>query len=66
MKICSVCFTTDIPGLEEDLRIFTPNQILSGLPISLAQLKAGNNSKILKNEIRQLLYHLQRSKRLIK
>ena len=66
MKICSVCFTTDIPGLEEDLRIFTPNQILSGLPISLAQLKAGNNSKILKNEIRQLLYHFQRSKRLIK
>ena len=66
MKICSVCFTTDIPGLEEDLRIFTPNQILSGLPISLAQLKAGNNSKILKNEIRQLLYHLQRSKKLIK
>ena len=48
MKICSVCFTTDIPGLEEDLRIFTPNQILSGLPISLGQLKAGNNSKILK------------------
>ena len=66
MKICSVCFTTDIPGLEEDLRIFTPNQILSGLPISLGQLKAGNNSKILKKEIRQLLYHLQRSKRLIK
>ena len=60
MKICSVCFTTGIPGLEEDLRIFTPNQILSGLPISLGQLKAGNNSKILKKEIRQLLYHLQR------
>ena len=60
MKICSVCFTTDIPGLEEDLRIFTPNQILSGLPISLGQLNAGNNSKILKKEIRQLLYHLQR------
>ena len=60
MKICSVCFTTDIPGLEEDLRIFTPNQILSGLPISLGQLKSGNNSKILKKEIRQLLYHLQR------
>ena len=44
----------------------TPNQILSRLPISLAQLKAGNNSKKLKNEIRQLLYSLYRSKKLTK
>ena len=36
----------------------TPNQMLSRLPISLAQLKAGNNSEKLKNEIRQLLYSL--------
>ena len=40
--------------------------MLSGLPISLAQLKAGNNSKKLKNEIRQLLYSLYRSKNLTK
>ena len=40
------------------LKILTPNQILSRLPISLAQLKAGNNSGRLKNEIRQLLYSL--------
>ena len=46
------------------LKILTPNQMLSRLPISLAQLKAGNNSKKLKNEIRQLLYSLYRSKRL--
>ena len=44
------------------LKILTPNQMLSRLPITLAQLKAGNNSKKLKNEIRQLLYSLYRSK----
>ena len=38
------------------IKILTPNQLLSRLPISLAQLKAGNNSEKLKNEIRQLLY----------
>ena len=38
------------------LKILSPNQMLSRLPISLAQLKAGNNSEKLKNEIRQLLY----------
>ena len=36
------------------LKILTPNQMLSRLPIILAQLKAGNNSKKLKNKIRQL------------
>ena len=39
----------------QGLKIVTPNQMLSRLPISLAQLKAGNNSEKLKNEIRQLL-----------
>ena len=48
------------------LTILTPNQMLSRLPISLAQLKAGNNSEKLKNEIRQLLYSLYRSKKLTK
>ena len=37
------------------LKIITPNQMLSRLPITLAQLKAGNNSEKLKNEIRQLI-----------
>ena len=46
-------------GLE--LKILTPSQMLSRLPISLAQLKAGNNSEKLKKEIRQLLYCLYRS-----
>ena len=48
------------------LKILTPSQMLSRLPISLAQLKAGNNSEKLKNEIGQLLYSLYRSKNLTK
>ena len=48
------------------LNILTPDQTLSGLPISLAQLKVGNDSEKLKNEIIQLLYSLYRSKKLSK
>ena len=48
------------------LKILTPDQTLSGLPISLAQLKVGNDSEKLKNEIIQLLYSLYRSKKLSK
>ena len=40
--------------------------MLSRLPISLTQLKAGNNSQKLKNEIRQILYSLYRLKKLTK
>ena len=71
--------TTNMPELESEesaqqrrnqqgkgLKILTPSQILSRLPISLAQLKAGNNSEKLKNEIRQLLYSLYISKKLTK
>ena len=50
----------------QGLKILTPDQMLSRLPISLAQLKAGNNSEKLKNEIRQLLYSLYHSKKLTK
>ena len=49
-----------------DLKILTPNQMLSRLSISLAQLKVGNNSEKLKNEIRQILYCLYRSKKAYK
>ena len=48
------------------LNNLTPNQMLSRLPISLAQLNAGNNFEKLKNEIRQLWYSLYRSKKLTK
>ena len=50
----------------QGIKILTPNQMLSRLPISLAQLKAGNNSKKLKNEIRQLLYSLYYSRNMTK
>ena len=48
------------------LKILTPNQMLSRLPITLAQLKVGNNSEKLKNEIRQLLCSLYHSKYMTK
>ena len=48
------------------IKILTPNQMLSRLSISLAQLQAGNNSEKLKNEIRQLLYSLYCSKNMTK
>ena len=50
----------------EGIKILTPNQMLSRLPISLAQLEAGNNSNKLKNEIRQLLYSLYHSRNMTK
>ena len=71
--------TTDMPDLESEesaaqrrehegkgLKILTLQQRLNRLPISLAQLKVGNNSEKLKNERRQLLYLLYRSKKLCK
>ena len=40
------------------LKILTPKQMLQRLPITLAQVKAGNNSENLLNEIRQIVYSL--------
>ena len=48
------------------LKILTNKQMLNRLPILLAQIQAGNNSSKLKNEIRQILYSLYRSKLLTK
>ena len=48
------------------LKILTDKQMLNRLPILLAQIQAGNNSTKLKNEIRQILYLLYRSKELTK
>ena len=50
----------------QGLNMLTPNQMLSRLPITLAQLKAGNNSQKLENEIKQLLCSLYCSKKLTK
>ena len=48
------------------LKILTPNQMLKRLPIALAQIKAGNDSGSLLNEIRQIVYCLYRSKEVTK
>ena len=48
------------------LKILTKQQMFSRLPILLAQIQAGNNSKKLKNELRQLIYSSYRSKALTK
>ena len=50
----------------QGIKILTPSQMLSRLPISLAQLEAGNNSEKLKNEVRQLLYSVYHSKNITK
>ena len=41
----------------------SPKQMLQRLPIALAQVKAGNNSESLLNEIRQIVYSLYQSKK---
>ena len=43
---------------EKGLKIFTPSKLLTRLPILFVQIKAGNNSNKLKNEIRKILYPL--------
>ena len=48
------------------LKILNNKQMLNRLPILLAQIQAGNNSKKIKNELRQILYSLYRSKALTK
>ena len=47
-------------------KILTPKQMLQRLAIALAQVKAGNNSENLLNEIRQIIYSLYQSKEITK
>ena len=49
---------------EQDLK--TPKQMFQRLPVALAQVKAGKNSQILLNEIRQIVYSLYQSKEITK
>ena len=52
-------------AIEQDqtgLKILTPEQIIQRLPIALAQVKAGNNSENLLNEVREIVYSLYESK----
>ena len=51
---------------EKGLKVLTPKQMLQRLPIALAQIKAGNNSESLLNEIRQIVYSLYKSKEITK
>ena len=48
------------------LKILTPKQMLQRLPIALSQVKAGNNSENLLNEIRQIVYSLHQSTEITK
>ena len=48
------------------LKISTPNQMLQRLLVALAQIKAGNNSESLLNEIRQIFYSLYQAKQITK
>ena len=48
------------------LKILSPKQMLERLPIALVQVKAGNNSESLLNEIRQIVYSLYQSKQITK
>ena len=48
------------------LKVLIPKQMLQRLPIALAQVKAGNNSESLLNEIRQIVYSLYQSKQITK
>ena len=50
----------------QGLKILTPNQMLKRLTMALAQVRAGNNSESLLNEIRQIVYSLYRSKEITK
>ena len=51
---------------ERGLKILTPKQMLQSIPIALAQVKAGNNSENLLNEIRQIVYFLYQSNEITK
>ena len=48
------------------LKLLTRKQMLQRLPIALAQVKVGNNSESLLNEIRQIFYSLYQSKQITK
>ena len=48
------------------LKIMTPSQSITRLPVSLSQIAAGNSSNKLKNEVRQIVYSLYISKKLSK
>ena len=54
------------PTTGKGLKILTSKQLLQRLPIAVAQVKAGNNSENLLNEVRQIVYSLYKSKEMTK
>ena len=58
LKLC-------IKQQETGLQILIPKQMLQILPVALSQVKAGNNSENLLNEIRQIVYSLHQSEKKI-
>ena len=48
------------------IKVLTPQQMLKRLPIAFAQVKAGNKSENLLNDIRQIIYSLHQSKEITK
>ena len=64
MVINGACDAKQQEGTE--LKILTPKQMLQRLPIALAQIKSGNNSEGLLNEIREIVYSLYQSKEITK
>ena len=67
-KVTSECIYRSKHGENKwkGLKILTTKQMLQRLPIALAQVKAGNNSESLLNEIRQIVYSLYQSKKITK
>ena len=61
--MCKVIYK---PNQGTRLKILTPRQMLQKSPTALAQIKAGNNSGSLLNEIRQIVYSFYQSKEINK
>ena len=59
-------FTNQSKTKGTGLKILTPKQMLQRLPIALTQVKVGNNSEKLLNEIRKFVYSLYQSKKILK
>ena len=62
MKLKKCCWRAEGTGL----KILTPKKMFQRLPIALAQVKTGNNSDSLLNEIRQIVYSFSQSKGITK
>ena len=58
VDLCNIKSNSDTSKKGEGLKILTNKQMLNRLPILLAQIQAGNNSKSLKNELRHYIRYI--------